>query len=114
MQVAYSLLDSCERCEHKEVDGRNASVQSIINDVHLVHPVFVHSWIPEELHHDAELGQLRDLTEQNEANVESECPRVDSQIATLLQVALNAPNRSEQQDRRPQSQDVLDAQEDRQ
>ena len=67
MQLAYSSLYCSESAKNGAVDSRDSNVKNIINDVHLVHPFFVNTRIPKELHHDNKLSQLRYLTQKDEA-----------------------------------------------
>ena len=71
MQFADALLTRCERTENEAVDGCDSRIENVIDNVHSVHPVLVHSMIPEELHHDEELGQLRYLRQDDQADIQS-------------------------------------------
>lgn len=55
-------------------------------------PVSVNSRIPEELHHHAELGQLGELAEEDEADVEPERPLINVKLATPRQGRLDVPD----------------------
>lgn len=102
MQVPNPLLHSHKDREDEKVDRRNADVKDIVNNIHLVDPVPVDSRIPKELHHYAKLGQLRELTEEDEANIEPESPLVDAQLAAARQGRLDVPDGADQEDRRPE------------
>eukprot|EP00353_Schmidingerella_taraikaensis_P018147 CAMPEP_0185607490 /NCGR_PEP_ID=MMETSP0436-20130131/5544_1 /TAXON_ID=626734 ORGANISM="Favella taraikaensis, Strain Fe Narragansett Bay" /NCGR_SAMPLE_ID=MMETSP0436 /ASSEMBLY_ACC=CAM_ASM_000390 /LENGTH=106 /DNA_ID=CAMNT_0028239429 /DNA_START=776 /DNA_END=1096 /DNA_ORIENTATION=+ len=47
--------------KNEKVDSGDGSVEDVIDDVHLVDPLFVNARIPKKLHHHHELSQLRYL-----------------------------------------------------
>ena len=72
MQIANALLARRKRAEDEAVDRGDSRIEYIIHDVHSVDPVFVNTSVPEELHHDEELGELGDLSEDNQADIEAQ------------------------------------------
>ena len=83
MQFTDSSFYGRKRRKDEEIDCCYASVEHVINHVHLMHPFLVHSRIPEELHHYQELCQLRDLTQQYQANIQTQSPLVDPEFSAL-------------------------------
>ena len=88
------MLNCHELGEDKEVNRSDTSIKNIVYNIHFVHPFFVNSWIPKELHHNAKLCELGNLTEENEADVESQSPVVDLQSAAFCKGCLNVTNSS--------------------
>ena len=68
MQLADALFASGKGAEDEAVDGGDAGIEDVIDHVHPMHPVLVYASIPKELHHDEELGQLRYLCEDYQAD----------------------------------------------
>ena len=83
MQLSYLALNCHERGEHKQINRCDSSIQDVIDDIHLVDPLLVDFRIPEELHHDTKLRQLRNLAEQDQTNVQPQSQLVDSQPTTF-------------------------------
>ncbi len=96
MEFSYLALHCHECGEDKEIDRRDSCIQNVINNIHLVDPLLVDSRIPKELHHYAELGQLGDLAEQDQADVEPEGHLIDFEITTHSQILLDIPESSHQ------------------
>ena len=76
-----------------------------------MHPLFINAWVPEELHHDDELSELRDLAKQDKADVQPQCPLVDSELATLLQIVFYVEDGADEENCGPQGKHVLDPEE---
>ena len=69
MQFADPLLARRKRAEDEAVDRGDTCIEYVVHNVHSVDPVFVYSSVPEELHHDEELGELGDLSEDDQADI---------------------------------------------
>ena len=69
MQLANALLTRRKRAENEAVNCSDARIEYVVHNVHSVDPVFVDARIPEKLHHDEELDELRNLSENDQADI---------------------------------------------
>lgn len=69
VQLTNALLARRKRAEDETVDRGDARIEYVIHNVHSMDPVFVYTSVPEELHHDEELGELGYLSEDDQADI---------------------------------------------
>ena len=72
MKLTNALLASRKSSEEEPVDRRDSCIKYVIDNIHSVHPVFVNSSVPEELHHHEKLGELGDLREDDQADIQAQ------------------------------------------
>ena len=92
MQLSDTLLTRRECTKDEAIYRGDSSVEDVVENIHPMHPVFIDSSIPEELHHDEELGELGDLGEKDEADVEAKRPVIALELPTFRELASDIPD----------------------
>ena len=107
MLLPDPVLNYHELREDKKIDRGDASIKNVIYNIHLVHPLFVNSWIPKELHHHTKLSELGNLAEENEADVKSQGPVIDLQFAAFCKGLFHVADGSNEKHSGPKRKNIL-------